>query len=198
MQPSGKICSDVGIHWRENKWAGAQRLPSCSAQHVVQHKRSRTHGEKMSGRGGHEETRWTLCNGWWRTQLTTRVRQHTSPGLWKVLMYLHNGLNSQRARAAHHRPRRGTASTTDKNIIQSRWDHGPLNLSVSLTIGSPPAGLATIDAMVLLQTFPVLIVCTRADKEYGMGPSWPKTRTKHISRGRHANHSHSKSVWRKS
>ena len=37
----------------------------------------------------------------------------SSPGLLKVLVSFDGGLKSQRARAAHHRPRRGTASKTE-------------------------------------------------------------------------------------
>ena len=33
-----RIWSDVGIHGRENTWAGAKRHPSCAARHVVQHR----------------------------------------------------------------------------------------------------------------------------------------------------------------
>ena len=37
----------------------------------------------------------------------------SSPRLWKVLESFDGGLRSQRARAAHHRPRRGTPSKTE-------------------------------------------------------------------------------------
>ena len=64
VQPPGE--SGAGIHCCENNLAGAKRLHSCTAQHVVQHKgRART-GRRW-GRGGYEEKRWTLCDGWWHT-----------------------------------------------------------------------------------------------------------------------------------
>ena len=36
----------------------------------------------------------------------------SSPKFWTVLVSLDGGLRSQRGRAAHHRPRRGTPSKT--------------------------------------------------------------------------------------
>ena len=38
----------------------------------------------------------------------------SSPRLWKVLVSFDGGLRSQRARAAHHRPRLGTPSKTEQ------------------------------------------------------------------------------------
>ena len=60
-----RVCSDVGLHWRENNWAGAKWLQSCAGQHDTSFntQKSRTHGAKMSGRGGYEEKKWTLCDG---------------------------------------------------------------------------------------------------------------------------------------
>ena len=43
----------------------------------------------------------------------------SSPRLWKVLVFFDGGLRSQRARAAHHRPRPGTPSKTENGILRS-------------------------------------------------------------------------------
>ena len=42
----------------------------------------------------------------------------SSPRLWKVLVSFDGGLRSHRARAAHHRPRRGTPSKTENGILR--------------------------------------------------------------------------------
>ena len=61
----------------------------------------------------------------------------SSPRLWKVLVSFDGGLRSQRARAAHHRPRRGTPSKTEhvdkKRKNRMRPPSVPLKKSVSLT-----------------------------------------------------------------
>ena len=60
MQPSGESAAMSGSFGVKTVGAVTQRLQSYADQHAVQYNRSRTHGEKLSDRGGYEEKRWTL------------------------------------------------------------------------------------------------------------------------------------------
>ena len=48
------VCKQLG-------WSKTSSIVCCSTRRSTQ--RSRTHGAKMSGRGGYEEKKWTLCDG---------------------------------------------------------------------------------------------------------------------------------------
>ena len=68
---------------------------------------------------GEDERTWRLVHSL-QFEEGRSVRQHNSPRLWKVLVSFGSGLRSQREGAAHHRPRRGTPSKTEKSGKQSK------------------------------------------------------------------------------
>ena len=111
-------CRDPLV-WKQVGWSKTASIVRGSSR------RSRTRGAKMSGRGGYEERRWTLCDGHGVHSLQLEEGRSAAvsmsfPRLWKVLVSFDSGLRSRRVRAASHRPR-GTPSTTElaENIVNS-------------------------------------------------------------------------------
>ena len=111
-------CRDPLV-WKQVSWSKTASNVRGSTR------RSRTRGAKMSGRGGYEEKRWTLCDGHGVHSLQLEEGRSAAvsmsfPRLWKVLVSFDSGLRSRRVRAASHRPR-GTPSTTElaENIVNS-------------------------------------------------------------------------------